>query len=256
MDYTQLSEKLYEIVKAKVSWRKNDRDKIAFITKFLQENIERELSKIGLVPSDASTSGLAITEEALDSLPEHTLTVAPENTLDLVEQRTNVTVENKLHDNVAMSKPDLKIFSELPVNETQVAREPHTLLQRIVVEADEIVPPVEKTNEPKVKQAKPAAVDGEVKRYYIEITCSAIITKPKFQIFKAPDIRETDFKTDNVIKQATVFNAVVDVASKSEIQEVVAKHFAGGYLSKMEPQEQEWIPPQYATIWQNRTSLY
>ena len=252
MDYTQLSEKLYEIVKAKVSWRKNDRDKIAFITKFLQENIERELSKIGLVPSDASTSGLAITEEALDSMSEHTLTVAPENPLDLVELRTNMTVENKLHDNVAMSKPDLKIYSELPVNETQIAREPHTLLQRIVVEADEIVPHVEKTNKP---EAKPAA-DGEVKRYYIEITCSSIITKPKFQIFKAPDIRETDFKTDKVIKQATVFNAVVDVSSKSEIQEIVNKHFAGGYLSKMEPQEQEWIPPQYATIWQNRTSLY
>src|SRR6185369_13887636 len=146
-----------------------------------------------------------------------------------------------------MQKPDLTVYSELPLvktpramteqelRESPITKEPHSLLQRIVAEEDAKpmpAPVTKKEAETKVEKPKPA--EGDLKRYYVEIVCSGIIVKPKFQIFKGPDIMVTDFKTDAVLRQETIFAAVVDATRQSEIQEVVVLHFANAYVSKAE----------------------
>lgn len=228
MEYIKLAELLYRVVKHPVQWNNQDVKRIGKIEKILQREIEAELASVGLV---------AVTSDA----PE--LHEAPEQKIEAV----------------ITTKP-------VPgVNTPGIDVQPKSLMERVFAEQDEkLVDEIKKT-EPKkqtdtaktvVKEKTTAKSedDGEVKRYSMNIICTGVSAKPPFQIYKGEDIVNKDFQTDRIMSTQYVFFAVVD-CTKKHATEAVNKYFVDAYVSNMEEHELDWIPPQYKTIWQNKTKI-
>lgn len=142
-----------------------------------------------------------------------------------------------------------------------------TLLQRIVETQDEqldkeIINQYKKdvnfnetTGEVTLDNLKDIANGLKDKRYCITIQCTGIIKKPNFQVFKEPDIIETEFKTDEITRHVLIFKAFVDTNDKKNILPVVKESFINASVYKIYEVPIDEVPPVYKNIWQNRTKL-
>ena len=227
MEYRQLAENVYRVTKHHSQWNNQDRKRVETILRILQEEIEAELSKAGFVATPAtSTKGVQV-------VSEKTAEVAPVSELRTIDEKRTV-------DNI-----------------TEAIAEPMSLFQRIIIEQDNQVDSDEsknvvvKTAATTVAAIKP---EGPEKRYYVTIKCSGVKSKPAFQIFKGIDVVAKDFQTDEILNTQKTFYAVID-SSRNEIAAEVDKHFTGAYISDFVEAAPDWVPPQYKTIWQNKTKL-
>jgi len=139
--------------------------------------------------------------------------------------------------------------------QVETIAEPLSLLQRIVSEQDNAVEVMEPktvvTEKVQVAKVKSDTID---KRYFVTIMCTAVKSKPSFQLFKGLDITATDFKTDEILSNHHTFYTVID-SNRADIAAEIDKHFLNAYISEIVEHDSEWIPPQYKAIWQNKTKL-
>jgi hypothetical protein len=248
MDYRELSETLYKVCKNENQWGGQDQRKIAKMEELLQKHIEKELKRAGLE-----------------------LEIAPVHSADFVKVDGNIVNtesskedKNKLKYEVSGTKratvttdDDLSEFVTEPKKFDDA--EQLSFLQRVVTEQDqqmdkEIVKHAEIVKEIEIEK-KISHPEGELKRYLITVVCKGLKNKPSFQIFKGHDIIDKDFRTDQVTQHDQQYYAVVDGKSKPEILEAVNAYFNGAYVSLYVEHPLDWIPPQYSTIWQDRTKI-
>lgn len=217
MDYKKLAELSYKVFRPSSKWEVRDRIRINKIAELLQTEIEKELANAGIIAADE------ITEESTHDVPA-----------------------------------SISRIVEEPVLQTA----PRSLMERIFTEQDEAIDLVVKTEVsytvvPEIVRPKAhtkANVATTEQRYFITIICNGLIKKPSFQIFKGEDIIEKDFKTDAVTMHNNVYYAVVD-GLLEDIREVVRESFVSAYVSTYTENGFDYVPPQYKTIWQDRTKI-
>lgn len=217
MDFHDLATNVYKKFKHYSQWNKQDAKRLSLIETFLQEEIEKELALVGLIPTELVSVQTELVHATIETLNE---------------QR-----QNKINNNT----------------------EPMSLMQRVFAEQDATINndlDNKKEIDVTVGHVKKPRITDETqdKRYYVTIMCSGTKTKPSFQIFKGHDVIATDFKTDEVITHQYTFYAVVD-GTRPEIAAKVDEHFINAYISVFVEQIPDYIPPQYKTIWQNRTKM-
>lgn len=203
MDYKGLSASVYRVIRHPSQWTKKDYERVSKMATLLEEEIEAELAKVGLVSSD-----------------------------------------------------DIKVVNTIIEEKTEIKEQPQevlSLMQRIILTEDEKVVPVPS----KSIEIKPIIKykEGDEKRYMVTIICNGLQSKPSFQIFKGNDIKETDFRTDQVTRSQMVYYAVIDTADQMQIRNEVSRLFIASTITALTEYPIDWIPLQYKSIWQERTKI-
>ena len=238
MEYKELAETVYKIFKSDSQWNNKDYQRLIKVEQILQEEIEKELAKAGLIESNHQFND-----------------VKPMNIVDVKESIKNTfdfVYKDENEENLDLSENIKTLADEVITN-----IKPQSFLERVIIDADaafdkEIITQKE-VNKPKVEEIELSYMP--LKRYMITIICTGIQSKPKFQIFKGDDIIDKDFKTDTVISHQQVYFAVIDTVDKKNVFDEIKKHFSNAYISDYNEQKIDWIPSHYQTIWQNRTKL-
>lgn len=232
MDYLNIAETLYKVVKHQVQWNNQDTKRIAKISRILQKELESKLAADDIV---------ILKKKPAKSAPDKKSVNIVQPVLEAKPEETEIPV---------------KLEEVKPEETDMTVTQPQSLMERIFMEQDAAMDKytvVEPKKEDKHIEIDPNIIVHE-KRYFVTFVCTSMSKKPMFQIFKGDDIVNTDFRTGLLIDKQCVYYAVID-ADRNTIQTELNKYFVNLMVSNVVEQTADWIPPQYKNIWQNRTKI-
>ncbi len=252
-NYAEMARSMYNVIKVKSKWNALDASRVAEMTEILK----KEIAKV-----KRNTKNRAMTE------------LAKIKHIDAEELTEQLRGDRRQKQIVEIAKSeDLQVFDQ-----------PTSLLERLIAEQDESfdkqlgetipeselkplrdinIPAVfdifnrnENAVEENIDIHEEIVIDNDsLKRFHIRITCTAINSKPKVQIFKNDDIIEKEFLTDAILDHKLSFDMCIDANNLKQVRQSINHNFTNLSIVDHKILDVTEIPIQYQAIWQNRTTI-
>lgn len=239
-NYAEIAKKIYSIIKFEENWTRKDLNRVDDIANI----IKKEIAKTKRAEKNRALKELAL----IKNVDKEELSKELKEQTDHNIGRPVGSVNKKIEQLEVIDQP-LSLLSRIVLDED------NSFDQNNIDENNTIESHTSHKQYDHQTHHDDDDDDDELKRFYVEITCTAILGKPPVQIFKGEDIIDRSFKDDEILRHKFVFYLCADAFSIKEIKNCLNNYFDNLSIIKHERIGINEIPVQFQGAWQNRTKL-
>lgn len=242
LKFKELAKEIYSQIKEESKWNKKDLELIEKISKM----VKAEVARVKRADKYQEKIGKTITLEKPQAMEMPDPNIAL--TINFVEPKEEDFIGDPNIQIDELDETTGDFFTGKSIHERLLFDEDQAVTEKLKKEL---------VKEEIIEETEVHITDiSKVKRYQVNITTYGIplLKKPNMQLFLTDNTEEKDFKTDKIIRRTKSYVCFIDTDDRELITPEIYKTF-GQCQFTITKVENDYIPPVYKGIWQNKTIM-